>query len=146
MLQERFRVHTQEDISRPGDGRVVSQRRDLASSLFFFLENARELHFIILRREKRARAQTTPHTPTQTDSRITFEPVTPIHKTTTTELDTLTTREEASQEGKPSSPSHRPQEAFFASQDECFGKVRGRSIKNTTNSGVLRWARGREDG
>jgi hypothetical protein len=76
--------------------------------------------------------QTHTHTPTQTDSRITFEPETPKHKTTTTELDTLTTREEGSQERKPSSPSHRPQAAFLASQDERFGKVRGRSIKNTT--------------
>ena len=66
------------------------------ASLIFLLENAGELRLIILRREKGKSPSnptdtTNTHFYAPTATRITFAPVTKLHKATTTKLFTLNT-------------------------------------------------------
>jgi hypothetical protein len=58
---------------------MINIQVELCSTVYF-LENAGELRFIILRREQRARAQIMKQHLTET--RNTFTPETPTHKTT----------------------------------------------------------------
>jgi hypothetical protein len=83
-------------------------------NIFFSRKRRRAaLHYIKKRIKGKSPNITTQHTPL-TVSRNTFAPVTEPHTGDHYELNTLTTREEGSQEGQPSSPCHRPSAAFLA--------------------------------